>query len=135
MSLYANINVAKAQEKVHPVRGPQKKPSKSAALYADVQARPPPQEETAPRAAPAPSSDVVDLVEDASEKNTEALGTFFNLVRTHSSIAIQAYDKTDTETRQRESSPSEDRSSRRSSAISIQIFPAGRLQTSGRHRK
>ena len=86
MSLYANINVSKAQEKVHTIREAPKKSSKSAALYADVQAKPPPQKTSPVKPTPAPTSNIV--VDDTTDKNTESLGTIFNLTAAYSSIAI-----------------------------------------------
>jgi hypothetical protein len=76
MSLYANINVSKAQEKAHTAREVPKKSSKSAALYADVQAKPPTQKTAPVKPAAEISSNIVDLVEDSADKNPESLGTF-----------------------------------------------------------
>jgi len=75
MSLYANINVSKAEAKVHTAKQVPEKSSKSAALYADVRAKPPPQKAASVQHATAPTSAVVDLVEDAADKNPESLGS------------------------------------------------------------
>jgi hypothetical protein len=74
--LYANINVSKAQEKAHTAREAPRKASKSAALYADVQAKPPTQKTVSVKPAAAISSNLVDLVEESADKNPESLGTF-----------------------------------------------------------
>jgi len=77
MSLYANINVSKAQEEADAVKKPPVKSSKSAALYAGVLAKPPPAK-AAPIPVPVPQTivreDVHQPIEVETEKPTEASG-------------------------------------------------------------
>ena len=75
MSLYANINVSKAQEEDTIVKIPPAKTSKSAALYAGVLAKPPPPEESVPVQQTPVREDIRPPVELEAEKPTEASGT------------------------------------------------------------
>ena len=70
MSLYANINVSKAQEETAAVRKPPVKSSKSAALYAGVLAKPPPPK-VQPVRVPVQETTVRDDVRQAAEVEPE----------------------------------------------------------------
>lgn len=75
MSLYANINVPKAQEEADAVTRPLAKTSKSAALYAGVLAKPPPPKESVPVQQTPVREDIPQPVEVEPEKPTESSGT------------------------------------------------------------
>ena len=90
MSLYANINVSKAQEEAATVKIPPAKISKSAALYAGVLAKPPPPKESVP--APV-LEDIRPPVELEAEKPTEASGTlekYYKLITQHFNSNLQS---------------------------------------------
>ena len=74
MSLYANINVSKAEEEEAAVKRPPAKTSKSAALYAAVLAKTPPPKESVPIQPTPVREDIRQPVEVEPEKPTEALG-------------------------------------------------------------
>jgi hypothetical protein len=75
MSLYANINVSKAQEEAVAVRQPPVKSSKSAALYAGVLAKPPPPpKQTVSDQHTISRQDAVQSIDVEVEKPTEASG-------------------------------------------------------------
>ena len=74
MSLYANINVSKAQEEAAVVKGPPAKSSKSAALYAGVLATPPPPRELVPVQQKPVRKDVCQPDETEPEKPSGASG-------------------------------------------------------------
>jgi hypothetical protein len=74
MSLYANINISKAQAEANTVKKPAQKASKSAVLYAGVLAKSAPQNIPTPRELP-PHVQVPDAVQVDTEKNTELAGS------------------------------------------------------------
>lgn len=76
MSLYANINVSKAQEEAAAIKSPLAKTSKSAALYAAVLATPPPTRESVPVQETPVREDIRQPVEVEPEKPTEASGIY-----------------------------------------------------------
>jgi hypothetical protein len=75
MSLYANINISKAQAEANAVKKPASKASKSAVLYAGVLANPPPQNpQNVPPPRQLPTAQVPEVVQVDIEKSTEASG-------------------------------------------------------------